>query len=121
MSMIYFVITCIMAVLSWACSQMKWMYQKELFYIVLFITGIFAALIFIQQEDNVNKKYKLFAPRNIIYIAIIAIILIILRDYNIREYETVKYAFVKLATIVNAGTGIILMIFYKIRSIFYNW
>ena len=41
MSMIYFVITCIMAVFSWACSQMDWMYRQELFYIVLFITGIF--------------------------------------------------------------------------------
>ena len=120
MSMIYFVMTCIMAILSWVCSQIKWIYQKELFYLTLFITGVFAVLIFIQQEDNVNKKYKIFTPRNIVYFSIVAIILIILRNYQIREYETVKYAFIKLATIINAITAIVLILFYKIRSIFYN-
>ena len=121
MSMIYFVITCIMGVLSWACSQMDWLYKNELFYIALFITGVFAALVFIQQEDNMNKKYKIFSPRIIIYYAITAIILIILRDYRIREYETVKYAFVKLATLINMATATLLILFYKVRSIFYNW
>lgn len=120
MSMIYFVITCIMAALSWACSEIHWMYQKELFYVVLFITGIFGVLIFIQQEENVNKKYKIFTPRIILYFAIITTILIVLKDYKIREYETVKYAFIKLATLINAGTAVILIIFYKIKSIFYN-
>lgn len=120
MSMIYFVITCIMAILSWGCSQMKWMYQKELFYIMLFITGIFLALIFIQQEDNVNKKYKIFTPRIIVYYAIVVTILIVLKDYRIREYETVRYAFIKLATLVNAVTATFLIIFYKLRAIYYN-
>ena len=120
MSMIYCVITCICAGLTYACSQMKWMYQKELFYISLFITGIFLVLIFIQQEDNINKKYKVFSPRNILYFAIVAIILILLRNYKIRDYEIVKYAFVKLATLINAGTAIALILFYKIRAIFYN-
>ena len=121
MSMIYFVITCIFAGLSFACSQIKWLYQKELFYIVLFITGIFFALIFVQQEENVNKKYKIFTPRNIIYYAIVAIVLIILKDYEIREFETVRNSFIKLATLVNAGTATALIIFYKIRHLFYNW
>ena len=121
MSMIYFVITCIMAGLSWVCSQIQWIYQKELFYVVLFITGVFGILIFIQQEDNVNKKYKVFTARNILYFAIVAIILIILRDYNIREYEIVRNSFIKLATMINAGTAILLIIFYKVRSIYYNW
>lgn len=121
MSMIYFVITCIMAGLSWACSQMEWAYKNELFYVVLFITGVFAALVFVQQEDNINKKYKVFSPRIVIYYAIIAIILIILRDYKLRDYETVRYAFVKLATIINAITATLLIAFYKIRAIFYNW
>ena len=121
MSMIYFVITCIMAALLWACSQMEWMYKQELFYVALFVTGIFAALIFVQQEDNINKKYKIFSPRIIIYYAIIAIILIILRDYKIRDFETVRNAFIKLATLVNAGTATLLIIFYKIRDVFYNW
>ena len=120
MSMIYFVITCICAGLTYACSQMSWIYQKELFYVSLFITGIFLVLIFIQQEDAVNKKYTVFTPRNISYFAIVAIILILLRDYKIKDYETVKYAFVKLATIINAGMAVILILFYKVRSIFYN-
>ena len=121
MSMIYFVITCIMAVFSWACSQMDWMYRQELFYIVLFITGIFGALVFLQQEDNLNKQYKIFSPRIVVYYAIVAIILIILRDYNIRDYEIVRNAFIKLATIVNAVTATILIFIFKARAIFYNW
>ena len=110
-----------MAGLSWACSQMKWMYHQELFYISLFITGIFLVLIFIQQEDNINKKYKIFTPRNVLYFSIVAIILIIIRDYRIKDYATVKYSFIKLATIINAGTAGMLMFFYKVRSIYYNW
>lgn len=121
MSMIYFVITCIFAGLSFACSQIKWLYQKELFYFVLFITGIFFVLIFVQQEDNINKKYKVFTPRNILYYIIVAIVLIVLRDYEIRDYETVRNSFIKLATLVNAGTATFLIAFYKIRHWFYNW
>ena len=75
----------------------------------------------LHQEDNLNKQYKVFSPRIVVYYAIVAIILIILRDYNIRDYEIVRNAFIKLATIVNAITATILIFIFKARAIFYNW
>ena len=121
MKIIYFVVAFIFGVLSWICHEVPWQYSHILFYICLFITSWYINLVFLYQEENeVSKKYSVLTPSNLIYLIIISVILFLLRDYNIKKYETVTYSFYKIVAIVNAIQAAFIVIFYKFRDIFYH-
>jgi hypothetical protein len=121
MKIIYFVVACIFSAIAWIATQLTWQYANILFYIAIFLVSWFVALIFIYQENNEeSKKYTILTPSNIIYFAIIAVLLIFFRKYDIQYYATAKYSFYKLVTIVNAAQGVFMIIFYKLRDIFYH-
>jgi len=119
MKIIYFVVACFFAALSWICTQFTWEYANILFYICLFITSWYINLVFLYQEENdISKKYTVFTPYNLLYVIIISIILFLLRDYDIKKYETVKYSFYKIVAIVNAVQAALIVFFYKFRDIY---
>ena len=121
MKIIYFVVACIFAAISWVCTQIAWQYSNILLYIALFITSFYLCLVFLYQEENeTSKKYTIFTPYNLAYVIIIAVILFTLRKYNIKEYTTIKYSFYKVIAIVNAIQGAIIMFYFKIRDIYYH-
>ena len=41
-----------------------------------------------------------------------------LRDYHVKDYETIKYAFYKVVAIVNAVQAVLIVAFYKLRDIY---
>ena len=119
MKIIYFVVACFFAVVSWVCTQINWQYINIALYICIFISSWYLNLVFLYQEENeASKKYTLFTPSNLLYVVIIAVILFLLRDYDIKKYETVKYSFYKIVALVNAGQAALIVFFYKFRDIF---
>ena len=119
MKLIYFVVSCIFAAVCWIATQINWQYANILLYVALFITSWYINLIFLYQEDHESsKKYTIFTPSNLIYLIIISVILFNLRSYNIKDYETVKYAFYKIVALVNAGQALIIVLFFKFRDIY---
>ena len=121
MKIIYFVVACIFSALAWFSRQVSWEYENILFYVSLFLASWFVCLIFLYQEENESsKKYTILTPSNLIYVAVISIIIFMLRKYKIEEYETVKYSFYKVVAIVNAVQGLLIVAFYKIRDMYYH-
>ena len=119
MKMIYFVVSCIGAVICWIATQLNWQYANILLYIALFITSWYINLIFLYQEDHeTSKKYTILTPSNLLYLIIISVILFSLRSYNIKNYETVRYAFYKVVVIVNACQAALIVIYFKLRDIY---
>jgi hypothetical protein len=121
MKIIYFVVACIFAAIAWIATQLTWQYANILLYISIFFVSWFINLIFLYQEEHENsKKYTILTPSNLIYLVIIVAVLVILRKYDIKYYATVKYSFYKLVAIVNAVQAAFMVIFYKLRDIFYH-
>jgi hypothetical protein len=82
-----------------------------------------------QEENDKHKKYTLWTPANLIYVIIIAVLLFLLRDYHIlelinkytlSEFASKGYLFYKFVVILNMIQGIFLLLYFKIRSIYYN-
>lgn len=119
MKLIYFVVSCIGAAICWIATQLNWQYANIILYIALFITSWYINLIFLYQEDHeTSKKYTIFTPSNLIYVILISLIIFFLRDYRMRDYETVRYAFYKIVAVVNAFQAALIVIYFKLRDIY---
>ena len=119
MILIYFVVSCIMATLTWVCSQLDWRYGYILMYIFMFLTSWFIALIFVHQEEfDRTKKYTLITPGHIIFLAIDIALLVYLWKWNLKDFRTVRFALYKLVVLVNLIQGVGLMTYYKLRAVY---
>lgn len=119
MILIYFVVACIMATLTWVCSQLDWQYGYILMYIFMFLTSWFISLIFVHQEEfDRSKKYTLITPGHIIFVVIDIGLLIYLWKWNLKDFRTVRFALYKLAVLVNLIQGSCIMIYCKLRDVY---
>ena len=120
MNIIFIVVAILFGAISWICTQTVWEYQYILEYIALFISSFFVCLVFLYQEANrTSKKYKIITFPNIVYIVIIVITLVFLRNYSLEEWNTSIYSFWKAVVVMNGIQGILIMLFFKIRD-WYN-
>jgi hypothetical protein len=130
MNLIYLVVAFILGLVTWICTQTTWQYAYILFYVFLFLCSWYINLFMLYQEENdKHKKYTLWTPANLIYVIIIAVLLFLLRDYHIlelinkytlSEFASKGYLFYKFVVILNMIQGIFLLLYFKIRSIYYN-
>ena len=119
MILIYFVVSAIFAAITWVCSQLDWQYGYILMYIFLFLTSWYISLIFVHQEEfDRSKKYTLITPGHIIYLAIDIGLLVYLWKWNLKDFQTVKFAKYKAVVLLNLVQGSCLMIYYKLRAIY---
>ena len=120
MNIIFIVVAVLFGAISWICTQTVWEYQYILEYITLFISSFFVCLIFLYQEANqLSKKYKIITFPNLVYLVIILIALIVLRNYDLAEWSTSTYSFWKAIVVMNGIQGILIVLFFKIKD-WYN-
>lgn len=119
MVLIYFVVSVIMAALTWVSSQLEWQYGYILMYIFLFLTSWYISLIFVHQEDSDKlKRYTLISPLHLIFIAIDVGLLIYLWKWDLKDFQTVRFARYKAVVLMNLIQGVALMTFYKLKDIY---
>ncbi len=119
MILIYFVVSVILAAVTWVCSQLDWRYGYILMYIFLFLTSWCVSLIFVHQEEyDRSKKYTLITPGHLIFLAIDIGLLIYLWKWKLEDFQTVKFAKYKAVVLMNLLQGSFLMIYYKFRDIY---
>ena len=120
MNIIFIVVAVLFGAISWICTQTVWEYQYILEYITLFISSFFVCLVFLYQEANqLSKKYKIITFPNLVYLVIILIALIVLRNYDLAEWSTSIYSFWKAVVVMNGIQGILIVLFFKIKD-WYN-
>ena len=119
MILIYFVVSCIMATLTWVCSQLDWHYGYILMYFFMFLTSWYICLLFVHQEEyDRTKKYTLITPGHLIFLAIDIGLLIYLWKWNLKDFRTVRFALYKLVVLVNLIQGSCLMVYFKLRDFY---
>ncbi len=115
MILIYFVVSVIMAAITYVCSQLDWHYGYILMYIFMFLTSWFISLMFVHQEEfDRSKKYTLITPGHLIFLAIDICLLIYFWKWHIKDFQTVRFAKYKLVVLVNLIQGSFLMLYYKL-------
>lgn len=121
MRIIYAVAAVLFSVVAWICTQTRWEYQYIIEYIAVFIASFFVCLVFLCQEENESsKKYTLFTPSNLIYVVLVVVLLVVLRNYEYEYWRVATGSFWKMVVTVNGCQGIFLMLFYKIRDWYYH-
>lgn len=119
MILIYFVVSAILATLTWVCSQLDWQYGYILMYIFMFLTSWYICLVFLHQDEyDRTKKYTLITPGHLIFLAIDIGLLIYFWKWNLKDFVTVKFARYKLVVLVNLIQGCFLMTYFKLRDIY---
>ena len=119
MILIYFVVSVIMATLTWVSSQLDWKYGYILMYIFLFLTSWYISLLFVHQEEyDRSKKYTLITPGHIIFLLIDIGLLVYLKNWDIKDFQTVKYARYKAVVLLNLIQGSCLMVYFKFRDFY---
>ena len=119
MILIYFVVSVIMATLTWVCSQLDWKYGYILMYIFLFLTSWYISLLFVHQEEyDRSKKYTLITPGHLLFLAIDIGLLVYLWKWKIKDFQTVRFARYKAVVLLNLIQGSCLMVYFKLRDIY---
>ena len=119
MVLIYFVVSVIMAALTWVSSQLEWQYGYILMYFFMFLTSWYIALIFVHKDDSDKlKRYTLISPLHLIFIAIDVGLLIYLWKWNLKDFQTVRFARYKAVVLVNLIQGVCIMTYLKLRDIY---
>ena len=119
MTLIYLVVSAILAAITWACSQLDWQYGYILMYIFMFLTSWYICLVFIYQEEyDRTKKFTVLTPAHIILFAVDIGLLIWLWKYNLKDFQKVRYAMYKAVVLLNLGQGLALTLYFKLRSIY---
>lgn len=119
MVLIYLVVSVILAVVTWVCSQLDWQYGYILMYFFLFMTSWYISLVFVYQEEyERSKKFTLLTPIHLIYLAIDIGLLIYFWKWDLKDFQTVKYAKYKAVILMNLIQGVFQMIFFKMRDIY---
>ena len=95
MTLIYLVVSVILSVMVWVSSQLDW-----------------------QEEYERTKKYTFFTPAHIIFFAIDILLLIYLWKWNLKDFQTVKYARYKAVVLMNLIQGSVLMGYFKFRDFY---
>ncbi|MBR2290502.1 MAG: hypothetical protein IJ867_08040 [Clostridia bacterium] len=119
MTLIYLVVSVILGVVTWVCSNLDWQYGYILTYIFLFLTSWYVSLIFIYQEEyDRTKKFTVWTPAHLIYFVVDIGLLIYLWKYNLKDWQTVKFAKYKAVVLLNLGQGLALTVYFKLRDIY---
>ena len=119
MTLIYLVVSVILSVMVWVSSQLDWRYGYILMYIFLFLASWYECLVFVYQEEyERTKKYTFFTPAHIIFLAIDILLLIYLWKWNLKDFQTVKYARYKAVVLMNLIQGSVLMGYFKFKDFY---
>lgn len=119
MTLIYLVVSVILAVVTWVCSQLDWNYGYILMYFFLFMTSWYISLVFTYQEEyDRTKQYVLFTPAHLIFVIVDIGLLIYFWKWKLEDFETVKFARYKAVVLMNLIQGLLQMLFFKLRSVY---
>lgn len=119
MNLIYIVVSVILSAMVWVCSQLDWQYGYILMYIFLFFASWYASLVFIYQEEyDRSKKFILLTPAHIIYLIIDIGLLVYFWKWDLKDFQTIRFAKYKAIVLLNLLQGSFLMIYFKLRDIY---
>ena len=119
MTIIYMVVAAVLSAMVWVASQLDWQYGYILMYIFLFLASWYVSLVFVYQEEyDRSKKFTLLTPGHLIYLAIDVGLLIYLWKWDIKDFETVRFAKYKAVVLMNLIQGILLMTYFKLKDIY---
>lgn len=119
MTLIYLVVSIILAAATWGFSQLDWQYGYILMYIFMFFTSWYICLVFIYQEEyDRTKKFTLLTPGHLIYLVIDIGLLIWLWKYDLKDFEKIRFARYKAIVLVNLAQGLALMFYFKLRDFY---
>lgn len=119
MTLIYLVVSVILSVMTWVASQLDWQYGYILMYIIMFFASWYVSLVFVYQEEyDRSKKFTFFTPIHIIYLIIDIGLLIYLWKWNLKDFQTIKFAKYKAVVLMNLIQGSFLMLYFKLRDVY---
>ena len=119
MTLIYLVVSFILSAMVWVSSQLDWQYGYILMYIFLFLASWYVCLVFLYQEEyERTKKYTLITPAHLIFLAIDIGLLIYFWKWDLKDFETVRYARYKAVVLMNLIQGVCLMTYFKLRDVY---
>ena len=119
MTLIYLVVSVILAAMVWVSSQLDWQYGYILMYFFLFMTSWYVSLVFIYQEEyDRTKKFYIFTVPHLIYMVIDIGLMIFFWKYKLKDWQTVKYAKYKAVVLMNLIQGVFLMTYFKLRDVY---
>ena len=119
MTLIYLVVSVILAAMTWVCSQLDWQYGYILMYICMFFTSWYVALVFMYQEEyDRSKKFLVFTVPHILFYVIDILLLVLFWKYNLKEWRTVTYAKYKAIVLMNILQGSFLMLYFKLKDFY---
>lgn len=119
MTLIYLVVSVILSVMTWVASQLDWQYGYILMYIFMFFASWYVSLVFVYQEEyDRSKKFTFFTPIHIIYLIIDIGLLIYLWKWNLKDFQTIKFAKYKAVVLMNLIQGSFLMLYFKLRDVY---